>query len=316
MRCVSLALSPMMVLAAYAQPVGKAQQPAAQDLYEQATQAMLDRDFASPRIEYLLLDLRSRQTIAMRWAHPERAVPVGSLLKPFVALAYRQVQASSTQPGSLMRHEFPVIRCHGKSDGCWRAGGHGPLGLEQAVAESCNAYFLSLAREIATSGREHNGNGAAGMEALHNTAISYGLPAPPTPHAHTEQAWPRSLIGATPEWRIAPQALGLAYAALASQSGDATVDRLLAGMRLAASSQGTAAKLGQHPGGVLAKTGTAPCVLEHEPCLASGDGLIVVLAPAEHPSLLLLVRRRGTTGAQAAEVAGRMLTRIEDGHGK
>jgi hypothetical protein len=63
---------------------------------------------------------------------------------------------------------------------------------------------------------------------------------------------------------------------------------------------------------VLAKTGTAPCLPKLEPCIADGDGLVVALTPAEQPTLLLLVRNRGTTGARAAEIAGEMLSRIED----
>ena len=123
------------------------------------------------------------------------------------------------------------------------------------------------------------------------------------------------MIGATPEWRISPVTLAHAYAVLAARSDDEVVGRLLVGMKLAAGAGGTAAKIGAHHGGafggVLAKTGTAPCVSGPEPCPVNGDGLVVALAPAEHPRLLLLVRERGTTGAQAAEVAGRMLAKIE-----
>jgi cell division protein FtsI/penicillin-binding protein 2 len=285
------------------------QQPApmheetASDLYAQATQAMLDRDFASRRIEYLLLDLRSGGRIAMRWEHPERPVPIGSLLKPFLAIAYSQssfANTSSSQP-----REFPAIRCHGKSDGCWRAGGHGTVALERAIAESCNAYFLSLARSIADSN-------TSGVDALRRVAAIYGLPPPPAPDVSGEQVLPRSWIGVTGEWRVTPEALARAYGILASQPGDAIVSRVLAGMRQAAGPQGTAARIGAHRGGVLAKTGTAPCLPKLEPCIADGDGLVVALVPAEQPTLLLLVRNRGTTGARAAEIAGEMLSRIED----
>lgn len=277
---------------------------------------MLDREFASNRIEYLLLDLHSRQRIAMRWSHPETAIPVGSLLKPFVALAYAQQDSNRSASGTSMRREFPTIRCTGKSDGCWRTGGHGSLKLEQAVAVSCNAYFLALARELAASDAGTNASSATGTEALRRVAASYGLPSPPTPIPNTEQTLPRSWIGATSEWRIAPEALAQAYVSLAMQANDEVVHRLLDGMRQAAGAQGTAAKLGTHPGGALAKTGTAPCVADDEPCIASGDGLVVVLTPAENPTLLLMVRERGTTGAIAAEAAGKMLSRMESGREK
>ena len=292
-----LGLTLFSVSSAPAQP----QQPSP-TLYSQATAALLDRVFPSPQVEYLLLDLRSGETLAMRWSHPERAVPVGSLLKPFIALAYGQLHSTANSSGSVQR--FPVVYCRGKSDGCWRTGGHGSLGLERALADSCNAYFLNLAADL-TASRQ-------GIVVLDKVSADYGLPAPPEP------ASPPMLIGVTPQWRIAPETLARAFERLATQTHSEVASRLLAGMRLAASPGGTAGKIGEHPGGVLAKTGTAPCLSDPESnsprCLANGDGLAVLIAPAEHPRLLLLVRQRAITGALAAQLAGQMLTQLEDAH--
>jgi hypothetical protein len=44
--------------------------------------------------------------------------------------------------------------------------------------------------------------------------------------------------------------------------------------------------------------------------------LVVVLAPAESPRLLLLVRERGTTGSRTAEVAGEILARLEEANAR
>lgn len=272
-----------------------AAQDGASDLYAQATQAMLDRSFRSPQVEYVLLDARTKQAIAQRWEHPDVAVPVGSLLKPFVALAFSRMEGHG--------RPFPTVVCHGRRDGCWRAAGHGSMTLERSLAESCNAYFLALARQLVAG------------DALDRVSTDFGLPKPPA------RRTAEMLIGVTPEWRIAPVALARAFATLANPgSGLTTSDRrtmarLRAGMREAALPGGTAAKLGSHPGGALAKTGTAPCVAANgPPCIASGDGLVAVLAPAENPRWVLLVRQRGTTGAQTAEVAGKMLASLEDGH--
>jgi cell division protein FtsI/penicillin-binding protein 2 len=272
-----------------------AAQDGASDLYAQATQAMLERSFPAPQVEYVLLDARTKQTIAQRWEHPDAAVPAGSLLKPFVAMAYSRM-AGHGRP-------FPTVLCRGRRDGCWRAAGHGSMTLERALAESCNAYFLALARELIAG------------DAMDRVSADFGLPTPPARRTAA------MLIGVTPEWRVAPVALARAYVTLAgSGSGFSTQDRrvmarLRAGMREAALPGGTAAKLGWHPGGALAKTGTAPCVAAAgQRCRASGDGLVVVLAPAENPHWVLLVRQRGTTGAQTAEVAGKMLASLEDGH--
>jgi cell division protein FtsI/penicillin-binding protein 2 len=154
--------------------------------------------------------------------------------------------------------------------------------LPEAIAQSCNAYFLALARGLATA------------------SIPY-LPPPP-------DTAPETLIGLNPAWRVAPMTLAGAYARLLAAPGHADV---LAGMRGSAT-RGTAARLGPHPGGVLAKTGTAPCI--DEPCRASGDGLLVAAVPAALPTLLLLVRKRATTGAMTAEAAGPILHQLEALH--
>jgi cell division protein FtsI/penicillin-binding protein 2 len=298
-------------------PLRLPSQETSSSLYGQAASAMLNRSFPSPRVEYLLLDLPSQQTLAVRWAHVERPIPAGSLLKPFVALAYGELHGDSGSPAS--KRQFPVLRCRGKGDGCWRAGGHGSMALEQALAESCNAYFLALARDLSASGADSGFS--EGLTAMGRVSASYGLPAPPSAgyvSGSGEQRIPRMLIGVTPEWRISPVALANAYAKLASQPRSDLARRLLSGMRLAAGPHGTAAKIGPHLGGALAKTGTAPSVASREAgadqCVANGDGLVVALTPAENPRLLLLVRQRGTTGALAAEVAGRMLSRLEESH--
>lgn len=288
--------------------------PAAQerDLYSQATAAMLDRSFPSHDVDYLLLDVPTRQVMAMRWSHAGTAIPVGSLLKPFVALAFAQLPAGSQTSNADSGDVFPAVVCHGKGDGCWRTGGHGSMHLEQALAQSCNAYFLALGRAIATTGD----GSQMGEDALLQVAQVYGLPGPP--QLSDTNKMPAMLIGVTPEWRIQPEALARAYAALTTKVHDVTSMRLLSGMKMAAQSGGTAVRVGKHTGGILAKTGTAPCVrltnAREDRCRENGDGLAVLMTPAESPTLLLLVRERGTTGAVAAGLAGEMLTRIEETH--
>jgi cell division protein FtsI/penicillin-binding protein 2 len=287
------------------------------DLYAQATAAMLDRDFPSHDVDYLLLDVRTRQVIAVRWPRAETPVPVGSLLKPFVALAFAELHSGVRSLNAKKEDLFPAIICHGKRDGCWRSGGHGSMRLELALAQSCNAYFLALARAVTASDTGSKDRSQTGEDSLRRLTQTYGLPAPPRMEQQTKT--PAMLIGVTPEWRVQPVVLARAYAELAINPPDSTTTRLLAGMKMAALPGGTAARAGVHPGGILAKTGTAPCVplsrAVGDRCRANGDGLLVLMFPADTPKTLLLVRRRGTTGAMAAEVAGQMLTHIEQVHG-
>jgi cell division protein FtsI/penicillin-binding protein 2 len=223
-------------------------------------------------VNFIAVDVRTRQVLERQWVDAEQTVPVGSLVKPFVALAYGG--------------EFPEFVCRGAADRCWLARGHGKLGFRQALAQSCNAYFLNLARGV---------DGAT----LGVIAAKFGIP-PPSDDS------PETRIGLGAGWRIAPLALVRAYAELASRAGEPRVDEIMAGLRMAAES-GTAKALGR---GVLAKTGTAACVAEHRD---AGDGFAVVLDPAEDPRVALLVRVHGAPGAAAAKSAARILRRMRAG---
>lgn len=242
--------------------------------FSQAAQATLDRNFADTNLSYFLLDA-SGEVLAARWTG-DSPVPPGSLVKPFLAVAY----------GEQHDGQFHMERCLGTRSRCWRPTGHGNLGLEEAIAQSCNAYFLALAAQL---DRE---------EAAHSFA-HYNLTGP-APDASSD-----SLVGLGEAWKESPLALARAYLTLVKEQPHTTQGRIVQGMRGSAS-HGTAravdASLG--PDAALAKTGTATC--SHKP-KAAGDGFTVVLYPAAQPRLLLLVRVHGTTGASSAAVAGAML---------
>ncbi len=217
---------------------------------------------------YLLLDVRTRQIIKQDWPAMETPIPVGSLVKPFLALA---------AAGPL-----PEFLCNGKIDHCWLAKGHGTLGFRDALANSCNAYFLQLAKDV----DEHS---------LAVIAASFGIP---PPDAET----PEARIGLGTEWKISPLAIARAYCELTSRSAEPRVAEILAGMKLAAES-GTASAIGR---GALAKTGTASCVANRK---HRGDGFTIILAPADAPRIVLLVRVHGVPGAEAAKFAAAILRR-------
>jgi cell division protein FtsI/penicillin-binding protein 2 len=247
-------------------------------LFAQGANAVLQDKFSRPELSWILLD-RIGNLLAQRWDAPNLPIPPGSLVKPFVAIAYAE------QHGS----RFPHVRCLGTPSMCWLPRGHGDLDLEHAIANSCNAYFLSLAANL---DRE------AAIRNLH----TFGL-AGPGPEADA-----RTLIGLSPGWHETPLALARAYLALLDYPGLAVRTRVLRGMAGAAS-YGTAeavdAALGKNV--ALAKTGTAPCTHKLR---ASADGFAVVFTPADQPRYLLLVRMHGTTGARTAALAAEMLRAI------
>ena len=262
-------------------------------LFAQAAKANLDRNFASPAIPYLLLD-ESGNLAAERWpaaadrdpsalSDPNRVqtpVSPGSLVKPFLAIAYGE------QYGGV----FPKVHCLGTSSRCWLPAGHGTLGLEEAIAQSCNTYFLEL---------------AAGLDRRRaaQTSARYGLAGPDA------QASSESLIGLGTGWKETPLALARAYWQLAKERKEPIQSRIAKGM-LDSAMRGTARGVDAPLGGnaALAKTGTAICA--HTP-RAAADGFAVVLYPAVQPRLLLLVRVHGVTGADTAKVAGAMLRSLE-----
>lgn len=209
------------------------------------------------------------------WAAPEKPIPVGSLVKPFLALAY----------GEAHELRFPRVDCTGEL--CWYTPGHGKLDLEGALEQSCNVYFRRLAEQTP-------------KPMLRAVLERFGLPTPD--NAVERDAW----IGLGRSWRIAPLDLLAAYRELIARRADPTVARVLRGMELAARS-GTADAVGRSlPGPALAKTGTAPSSTRNW----GGDGFAFVAYPAAAPRYTMLLRMDGQTGRQAAATAAETLRRL------
>jgi hypothetical protein len=234
-------------------------------LPEESTARLIENRFPDNRIAYLVLDTASGHVICARWPSVERPAPLGSLLKPFVAIAY----------GETHGFRYPQVMCRGAADRCWKAAGHGRLGLRRALAESCNAYFLALARETSIDGGR------------------FGLPSP------AADSTPEDWIGLNGGWKISPIAIARAYGELHNSD-------VLEGLRLSAC-EGTARALGLK---AYAKTGTARCV--HRPS-APGDGYAIALYPTDVPRYTVLVQLHGAPGSSAAQIAGRILITVRDG---
>ncbi len=233
---------------------------AAASLPEQSAGIALDRAFPDPNVSYLLTDCATAHEICSRWTRFLAPVPVGSLVKPFTALAF----------GETRGFRYPVFTCSGAH--CWLAQGHGRLEISSAIAHSCNAYFLELARDVSP-------------QALQSVVQRFGLNAPdPGFEAAT-------LIGLGTAWRNSPFAMARAYSELIARSADPGVRELLAGMALSAQS-GTGRGVGP---GAYVKTGTA-----------GHEGYVIALYPSDAPRFNLLVRVHGVPGAQAAWVCGKM----------
>ena len=261
--------------------VPRAAVPADRALFAQSAARILEREFAGDEISYLLFDAPSGALLTARWPAADQAIPLGSLVKPFTALAYAQHHA----------YRYPVYTCHGSSTGCWRPRPHGSLNVVSALAVSCNSYFRDLASRLTG-------------EQMQELASRFGLD---PPDASLSGA---ALMGVGEQWPISPLHMAGAYLELVRRRADPGVQQILEG--LADSAQwGTGSAVGRALKHVdaLVKTGTASCRHEQR---APGDGFAVAVVPADHPEFLLMVRVHGVPGATAAATAGRMLSRLEE----
>ena len=202
-----------------AAPQQTGSQTSSGDLHSQAAAAVLQQQFADPDVSYLLVDHKG-QIVAQRWEEAQREVTVGSLIKPFIAVAYGRSHSS-----------FPVYRCTGGKV-CWLPRGHGKLGIRDAIALSCNSYFYQLYAQ-----------GAPGFAGP--VLRSFGLNA--TTDGRSGSASPVALAKAYLE--LAAQrrdkALSSVIEGMALSAKRGT---------------GKAAGAELHGLSVLAKTGTAPCI--------------------------------------------------------
>ncbi len=112
---------------------------AAASLYEQSVAKLFLERFSAPRVCHLFVKASSGEILGERWPDAARPVAPGSLVKVFTALAY----------GEAHDNRFPEFVCGGEASGCWLPRGHGKIGIVEAVAHSCNAYFRVLARRRA-----------------------------------------------------------------------------------------------------------------------------------------------------------------------
>ncbi len=202
-------------------------------------------------------------------AGAEAPLAVGSLQKPFVALAWAR---------AFPRRATPRLRC-GPGSGCWRPSGHGEVGLARVLAVSCNAYFRALAAEVPPDvlASAFQGEGFQGAPASPEEALGLGA----------EAGGPR----------IAPADLLRAYRRLVDEpwsSAEPVRQEVLRGLREAAR-EGTALGLGRRF--AWAKTGTVPATAP-----GPAAGFVIVVDAAGGAAL---ARLEPGTGREAASALGR-----------
>lgn len=249
-------------------------------LFAQSAIQVLERDFPGENISYLLFDAQSGVLLTSRWDDADRPIPLGSLVKPFTALAYAERHA----------YRYPTYVCRGAASGCWQPRPHGKLDIVSAIALSCNSYFRQMAANLTG-------------EQMRGVAVRFGLD---PPDAELSGA---PLMGLGEQWLISPMRMAHAYLEFVRRRDQPGVAPILEGMAQSAH-RGTGGGVGRALNGTdaLVKTGTAPCRHERR---APGDGFVIALVPANQPELLLMIRVHGVPGATASITAGHMLARLE-----
>jgi cell division protein FtsI/penicillin-binding protein 2 len=258
----------------------RAQENSPHSLYAQAAIKILERDFPKTDSSYLLLDARTGAILAHRWEDVDRPISLGSLVKPFTALAY----------ASGHNFVYPKLECKGKASSCWEVKPHGVLDLTSAISMSCNAYFRQLASSISA-------------DQINQIARNFGIELP------AQKFESQTLAGLGDLWRISPLNIAKAYLELQRRKEQPGVKEIIEGMRQSAL-HGTGLSIGRQlvHTKALVKTGTAPCTHIH---WAPADGFTMVMIPAGDPEILLMIREHSVTGATTAELAGKLLHEME-----
>ncbi len=267
--------------------------------------------------------------------------PPGSTIKPIYAAGaledgLRTPRASTYCRGGVTLYGHPYR--------CWKGGGHGAVGLEEAIEVSCDTYFYLLARD-------------AGLDRLGAWARAVGLGTSTGIELEGEasglvpdEAWSERVRGHS--WfagetisvgigqgpiLATPLQLAVAYAALVNGGyrvephlvaarqverrpigyDAAILNRVRRGMeRVVSGTSGTARSLADLAVDVAGKTGTAQVVRKKEgvrwqdlPWEQRHHALFVGYAPADDPRLVIavVVEHGGDASTVAAPIAGRIL---------
>ncbi len=202
---------------------------------------------------------------------------VGSIMKLVTLVAAR---ASGVADEATRIDCGRLLRLDGRTLDCVHAPPGHALDAREAIAQSCNTYFVTVARRLSRS-------------ALSEAAVSLGLP--PVPE---QASLPLAAIGLDGA-RASPRRWLTAIRRLVAQEQTRRgTSAVLDGMRDAAR-VGSAASLAEQGIDVFAKTGTAP--------MPGGGtaGLVVVIAPRTNRAVIVVAP--GASGHDAAEIAGRVL---------
>ena len=266
----------------------------------------------------------------------QAAYPPGSILKPLIALSALEsspmvADESILCTGAYMLSEGTVVHC-------WRREGHGALRLQDALAQSCNVYFCTLAERVGPAPivacAQRAGLGSRPFSLLHeeeSAGILFG-PSWKREHGRDGRQWHRgdtaNMAIGQGAWSVSPLQACVYTGCLAtgrllrprflrtappvaevSRCGwsPANLTLVREGMRRAVDSPNGTARRAAIPGvPVCAKTGTAQTVTHG---YRSTCGWTIAFAPASSPDFAVacVVEDAASGGAVAAPIVREVL---------
>lgn len=258
---------------------------------------------AAPDARIVVLDISSGHLLAaghLAEAARTLAAP-GSTLKPLVL--YGLVARSQWDPARRVACTRK-LRIGGRSLDCAHPAA-GPMDAPEALAWSCNSYFAAVAGTLAP-GELRSLLAPTGLLARTGlaSAVQGGEATAELREPQTSDEKSLALLGVD-GIRVTPLELAAAYRWLAMQmaenAGSAAAEVVRQGLQDSANfGMASAASSGGVP--VAGKTGTASAGPG-----SSSHGWFVGLAPADHPTVVVVVYLPAGRGADAARVAAEAL---------
>jgi SpoIID/LytB domain protein len=241
----------------------------------------------APGPAYLVVELPSRRVVAE--GRPDvlgNAVPPGSVIKMATLIAAIEDGLVDDSTRIACRRSITV---DGKRLTCVHPDPHRPLSATEALGYSCNVFFATVSQRLRRS-------------SLDATLVRMGLPPLAAEAPTASGALGLSGLRATPRQLLEAFLRVVGSSRVDISLADTTRGMLRRGLEMAARS-GTASALAAAGFSGLAKTGTAP--------MPGGGycGIVTALVNSELPTHAIVVVVPGGAGADAAELAARLLAR-------
>ena len=264
--------------------------------------AVTQSTMSSPDVRIVIIEREAGAIIAshqLKAASRTLAAP-GSVLKPL--LLYRSIQTGQWAPSNRVACNRKLVI--GRHELTCSHPEVPPFDAREALAWSCNRYFAAMARAL-RPGQMRNLLEPTGV--LGPTRLTAGEAVADFREPSSLEEKQLTVLGVS-NIRITPLELAVAYRWLANEmakhSESTAAQTIAAGLR-ASTEFGIASGAGVGGVSVAGKTGTAEGAQS-----SRTHGWFAGLAPAENPQVVIVVYVPSGRGADAAHVAGEILSRV------